>query len=433
MILQDYVRIVRRGAWLLVALVVVGAAAGFAFAATATPTYFTRATVMVSATGDTTPGGLSQASSFAVQRTPTYAGLAQTSVVLEKAVAQLGDGTTLTQLAEAVNVSARADSALIDVDAEAPSAAAAANRANAVAAALQEEAPSLDAPGGGAEGAVVLSTVQAAQVPLRADSPRPRNDVISGAVVGLALGVLVLALRHALDDRIRSAADVPRSRSLRVLSVLPRGRRGRQDEERSEALRRLRSVLAAASPGGAARGSVVVVSAVSSSSAKDADEAAVGLAQALVETGASVLVVDLTAPSRPLGVRGSRRTAAGSAPTPPRTDLASLAGEGSDIAWLVPEALGTTPAQLVGTEGGRAVLDEQTGGYEHRVLLCPPALERSEASVVGARATATLLVADAGRTTRSELQRAAGGLTAAGVPTVGVVLVGARLDEAWAG
>jgi len=146
-----------------------------------------------------------------------------------------------------------------------------------------------------------------------------------------------------------------------------------------------------------------------------------------------VLVVDLTAPSRPLGVRGSRRTAAGSAPTPPRTDLASLAGEGSDIAWLVPEALGTTPAQLVGTEGGRAALDEQTGGYEHRVLLCPPALERSEASVVGARATATLLVADAGRTTRSELQRAAGGLTAAGVPTVGVVLVGARLDEAWAG
>ena len=101
MILQDYVRIVRRGAWLLVALVVVGAAAGFAFAATATPTYFTRATVMVSATGDTTPGGLAQASSFAVQRTPTYAGLGQTSVVLESAVAQLGDGTTLAQLAEA--------------------------------------------------------------------------------------------------------------------------------------------------------------------------------------------------------------------------------------------------------------------------------------------------------------------------------------------
>lgn len=430
MILQDYVRIARRGAWLLVALVVVGAAAGFAFAATATPTYFTRATVLVSATGDTTPGGLAQASSFAVQRTPTYAGLAQTSVVLERAVAQLGDGTTLTQLAEAVNVTARPDSALIDVDAEAPSAAAAANRANAVAAALQDEAPALDAPSGSAVGAVVLSTVQAAQVPLVADSPRPRNDVISGAVVGLALGVLLLALRHALDDRIRSAADVPRSRSLRVLSVLPRGRRGRQDEERSEALRRLRSVLGAGSSGS---GSVVVVSAVSSASAKDADEAAVGLAQALSETGSSVLVVDLTAPSRPLGVRGSRRTPGTSAPTPPRTDLASLAGEASDIAWLVPEALGTTPAQLVGTESGRAVLDEQTGGYEHRVLLCPPALERSEASVVGARATATLLVADAGRTTRSELQRAAGGLTAAGVPTVGVVLVGARLDEAWAG
>lgn len=418
MILQDYVRLARRGAWLLVALIMLGAAGGLGVAALTTPTYFSRATVVVSASGDSSPGDLAQVSSFGVQRAPTYAGLAASSTVLERAASALGGGLTAQRLAEAVNVTVRTDTALIDIDADASTGQDAAARANAVADALQQVAPSVDG------SAVVITPTQVAQVPEVADSPRPRNDVLSGAVVGLALGVIALALWQALDDKIRAAADVPRSRSLRVVSVLPYGRRGRQDEERSEGLRRLRAVLTAG-PGGDR--SVVAVAGVSSSSEKDAEEVAVGLAQALSETGASVLVIDLTAPSRPLGARGDAVAGAR-----PGGQLPVMAGEVDDVSWLVPENLGTTPAALVGTADGRAALDQLTGGYDHRVLLCPPALERSEISVVAARATATLLVADAGRTSRSGLQRAAGSLTAAGTPTVGVVLVGARTDEAWA-
>jgi polysaccharide biosynthesis transport protein len=418
LILQDYVRLLRRGAWLLAAMVMLGAAGGLGVAALTEPTYFSRATVVVSAGGDSTPGDLAQVSSFGVQRAPTYAGVAGSSTVLDPAAAALGGGLTAQDLAEAVNVTVRTDTALIDIDAEAPTGEDAAARANAVATALARVAPSVDG------SSVVITPTQVAQVPEVADSPRPRNDLIAGAVVGLALGVIALAFWQALDDKIRAAADVPRSRSLRVVSVLPYGRRGKQDEVRSEGLRRLRAVLTAG-PGGDR--SVVAVASVSSSSEKDAEEVAVGLAQALSETGASVLVIDLTAPSRPLGARGE-----GSIAGRPSGQLPVLAGEVDDVSWLVPENLGTTPAALVGTADGRAALDQLTGGYDHRVLLCPPALDRSEISVVAGRATATLLVADAGRTSRSGLQRAAGSLTSAGVATVSVVLVGGRTDEALA-
>ena len=255
---------------------------------------------------------------------------------------------------------------------------------------------------------LVLEIVTPATLPDEAESPRPRNNTFFGAVIGLALGVGAVVVVHSLDDRIRRVSDLPRSSHLATVTSLPtprtRGpRSSRAGDVRLESFRHLRANLQF---GTRASGLMAVAGVTSASSA---EEVGSQLAAVLGEIDLNVLLVD--ADLRP---RAGRRDAgpAPSAPPPGVADVlagaatveAVLRPSGTKAVWSIPAGTVTpTSAQQVSTPAMREMLLSLAERFDFVLVVCPPVVERSEASVIAALSRSTLLVVESGATTRSEL------------------------------
>lgn len=420
MTLSDYLLLFRRGWFVVLLFAVLGGVAAAALDSLSTPTYASRASVVVTVATDGSTGSLVSAGAFAVSRANTYAALATTDGVLDRAALVTGDDPRV--LAGSVAAAAQEQTALIDITAYGSSAASAAARAEAVAEELTVQAQQLDTqyPGG----PVTLSVVSRAQEPGAPTSPGAANNAVIGVVVGLALGVAAVVVGHSLDDRIRSAADVPRQARFASVTSLPVARRGEPSDgasdDRVEAVRRLRSTVDVVTSGGA----VLAVAGASSSSGAAA--VVRQLAQAIAEVGYRVVVVDvdLRSPASTAGPGlGEVLTA--------RLPVSQVLTSGTDPGvYEVPRGgADASAAQLLGTPAMHGALDELTREHSFVILSCPPVRERAETAVLAAQSTAVLLVADAGSTRRRELLHAVELLSGLGVKNINLVLDRVRRSD----
>lgn len=409
MILHDYVRLLRRGWWVIVLCALIGAGAGAALAHSTTPTYTSQASVYVSLSGNGTPNDLQTGNVFGLQRAPTYAHLAVSSAVLDRAAAALADGTTADDLRGSVTASAYDNSAMVVIAGTGSSAVAVADRVNAVASALTAEAPLLDAPT--RTSPVQLTVVDTAQVPSSPVSPKTRNDILVGLAAGLVLGVAVIVIADALDTRIRTLAGIPRSAALATLTSIPTGRARRpgarsSSDARLESIRNLRANLQF----GTQAGRVIAVAAVTSAS--DAAGVARQLGTALAEIGAHVVVADLDL--RPRDSRRRRHRREGDPDR--RVGVADVLNGGSTIDEALAGASDTGPqvsvlpagivdaasAQRLSTPAMIKLLDTLKARFDYVLLACPPLVDRSESAVAAALADSCLLIVESGATKRSE-------------------------------
>src|SRR5699024_6964993 len=131
------------------------------------------------------------------------------------------------ELAEQVNISAPADSTLLNItvtDENPELAAQIANELGAQLKSLVEE--DLESPQDGEESSPVdVNTVQAANVPTTPVSPRLELNLVLGLLLGFAVGVGVAVLRHVLDTRLRSGGDMGEIIDAPMLGRIPGGRR----------------------------------------------------------------------------------------------------------------------------------------------------------------------------------------------------------------
>ncbi|MHB8452713.1 MAG: hypothetical protein ACYDAQ_20005, partial [Mycobacteriales bacterium] len=128
---------------------------------------------------------------------------------------------------------------------------------------------------------VINSAVLATKV-----SPRPSRDLVVGFASGLFFGLILMAAREALDDRVRVPAQVEEAFGTAVVDLRPGRRRAGVD---------LREVVAALDEARAPRGASVV--AVLSPLPGDGRSMFAGeLASALAARGERVVVVDLAEP-----------------------------------------------------------------------------------------------------------------------------------------
>ncbi|CCH85938.1 Lipopolysaccharide biosynthesis protein [Modestobacter italicus] len=426
MILHDYLRVLRRGWWVVVLLTLLGAGAAIAASFATTPAYYARATVVVATVGDASPGDLQQGNVFAMQRTPTYADLATTATVLDRAAATLGAGTDTEDLRRSVTSVARPETAIIDIEASGSDAALVAERANAVAEALTVEAQVLDAPG--VASPVQLTVVEPAAQPEVATTPRPRNNLLIGIVVGLVLGLAIVVVADALDTRIRTFADLPRSPALATLTSIPTGRARRArgvsaSDARVESFRNLRANLQF---GTQARG-VIAVAGVTSAS--DAQGVARQLAAALGEIGSTVVIADVD-----LRSSGSRHRDRKNDATELRPGVADVLNGTSSVDEVISVAsadhvyeltTGTvdpSSAQRLSTSAMRDMLDDLSARFDYVILSCPPLVERSESAVAAALAGNSLVVVESGATKRSEFLFALELLAGVRVTSISVAL-----------
>lgn len=442
--LHLYLRLLRSGAWIIVFLVLLGSAAGAAGAYLTPPTYGAQATVYVRIEGATSAGELQAGNVYVQQKLQTLASLASTRAVLKTAAESLGEGTTVDALQGAVVPSAVADSGIITLSGSGSNPRQVAERTNAVGAALVEFIAASDeqpVPTSGSNRTassqleVAASIAQPATVPIVAVAPQPRYAVFAGVVVGLALALALIVLRYALDTRIHRLTDLPTDRTLVARTSIPpspgRFTRKSNDEVQLESFRALRATLQF----GSDLGRSIAVAPVGHEG--DARWVAVELCRVFAETGQKVLLVD--ADLRPVAEerRGDsevrRRPVPGLAQILSRTvatdeALTTLATEGGAL-FSIPAGVTTDrSSQLLSTPAMQETLASLEQSYSAVVLICPPLVERADATVVAALASSTLVVVRGASTKRAQLRFALGLLAGVHARSVSVVLENAQVS-----
>lgn len=274
-----------------------------------------------------------------------------------------------------------------------------------------------------------ISIVDRAEVPMAPSHPRPLMNLLLAGFGGIFLGVASAFVLEALDQAIRMPSDVEDRLALPMLGTIPTLTKGVEPKEAladsrsslSEAYQSLRSSLQFSTAGGFPKS--LLVTSPGPGSGKSTTSYAV--AQYVARLGFRVLLVDadLRDPTQHtlLGI-------------PNRIGLTNLL-TGAAI-WK--EAIQHTtvrnlfvvtsgppppnPAELLGGARLRGLIAEASAVFDMVICDGPPIMSLADAPMIGADMVGTLVVIQANRTSKSQLEAALRRMSVAGARILGGVL-----------
>lgn len=428
--LTELVRIVRRR-WLSLALCMLGClAASSALTLMITPRYTASTQVVFAVEGGQSVTDLAQGSNFAERQMTTYAQVATSPLVLDAVIAKLDLHTTAAGLAGTVSASVLTNTVILQVSATDTDPQQAAATANAIGSELSSVVVQLSPEQKTGAQSVRATTLANAVPPASPSSPHVFRNVLLGLVLGLLLGLATAILRHVLDTKVRSEADVRALTDSSILGVIafddgvPSHPVILREDPRSaaaEAVRRLRTNLQFIGVAQQTQ-SLVITSSVPG---EGKSTTAINLAVSLADAGSRVLLVDadLRRPSiaEYLGLEG-------------RVGLTTvLIGKASveDVVqpWsdssldILPAGqIPPNPSELLGSPAMRALLDQLTSTYDMVLIDSPPVLPVTDAAVLGRQVGGALLVAGMDRIHRPQLRETLESLDTAGCQVLGLVM-----------
>ena len=419
-----------RRRWIaIVALALLGGILGYAGAATERPTYSASSSVFVSTPNGDNTSDLLQGQTFTQNLVQSYAQLATMPIVLDPVISSLGLNETAQTLSKSVSADNPLNTVIINVTATNPSPARAAAIADAVAYSLGNTASKLAPKGATGAASIRMSVTSPAQVPLQPIAPKKQLSGITGLLIGLAIGILYALLRHFLDTRVRTEADVQRASEAVVLGSIARKRRGdttaiamlsSSHGLMAEGYRRVRTNLEFAEVDRRLQ-SVSVTSAIPG---EGKSVFSINLGLAMAERGGKVLIIDgdLRKPSlaeycRLEGAVGLTTVLAGKVAlteaVQPLTDLVDVLTSG-----VIPP----NPSQLLGSSAMRQVMASAGSLYDFVVVDTPPLLPAADALAMSHLTDGTIVMALYNSTRRNQLARALNGLKAVNARVLGVVI-----------
>lgn len=385
-------------------LVAVAAAAALTLAQA--PVYRSTAVVVVepAATAADNSVGPNMATEEAV--VTSYAVLSKAARVLDVTVPSLQQG---------VSVSAPGTTSLLHITFSGPHPGGAQERAQAIAKAyVSYRTPTTAARS--TTTAPTASLVTPATLPLPS-SPDYAINLGAALIVGLALGIGSAALRDYLDDRVRGPLDVEAQTDAPVLAVIPafrlgqRGRSGRlvmvtrPDSVAAEAYRGLRTRVVQAA---AARDAKTLL--VTSPAWEDRSTVAANLSAALAQRGSAVVLEcgarrwsnlrELLAPDN--SGSGPDAAPAGLASLPQALQPTAVPG----LRLLPPGVISVDPDGQPQDPGWRAAQSALKDDADFVVIEAPPMLAAPEFSPYTEVADMIIIVANARRSTRTQLRLA---------------------------
>ena len=424
--LSGYLAVVRRWWWLLIAGAAIAGLAAFLVTRTMTPTYSASATLLVDLTQQ--PGTVVYNDILASERlTKTYRELITQRPVLEGVLSK-GEFPELTvaDLRKQLDVSITRETQLLKVSATDEDPDQAARLANAVATTFVAQQNLLSVTRSG-----TVSIVESAERLNSPVSPNLRLNVLLAVAVGFMLaGGLALVLEY-LDDTVKTPDDVRAVAGLPILGEVGRWRsrkneihlvkRGVRAAER-EAYGMLRTNVRFSTLGKSMQ--VLLITSANASEGKSTTAA--NLAAAVAETGKKVALVDadLRRPSlhRAFGLENhTGLTTALLKDTPALGDVFRPAPYAS-LLLMTSGPLPPNPAELLDWEGFDILLERLKRDVDLVVLDSPPVLAVADARILAAKADATILVIDSGRTRAGAVRKALQALTTANATVLGVVL-----------
>jgi capsular exopolysaccharide synthesis family protein len=303
------------------------------------------------------------------------------------------------------------------------------NSATGQIAILQQQLTQLTPP----ERLEVGQVVEHSEVPTSPFSPNHVLNGLLGLFAGLGLGIATVFLRERLDDRLKGKADLEERVEAPVLAVvpqLPHWRRGKQtmlislDQPKSaasEAYRTLRTgVLFAA---GQRSIKTILVTSAQAGEGKTATTANLGVVLAQANKRVIIVSADLRKPriSRFFGLHnrpGLTEVFRGQAALRDALHNPKI----KNLRVLASGAIPANPAELLGSDMMKNVLEELRGAADFILIDGPPVLALADAITLAPLADGVLFIADAENTSRSAVSHARAQLDQVNARVIGTVL-----------
>ncbi len=190
--IRDYLKVVRRGWWIILSVTVVVAGLTALYTYTRTPLYESHAKVFVSLQSTASVQDLVLGNTFTQQAVQGYAVVAVTPIVLDAVRDKLGLKTSSSELASRIDASAPLQSNVLTISVRDESPAGAMAIANAVSARLSDVAAELSTTQTGISPVKItlIEPATASQTPV---TPKVSLYLLLGTVAGLVLGFAVAA------------------------------------------------------------------------------------------------------------------------------------------------------------------------------------------------------------------------------------------------
>ena len=430
--IRDYIRVLRTRWRLLVACVLLGVAVA-AVASSLTPRiYEANAELFVSTTQSTDDSGstLNQGGQFAQNRVKSYAQIVNSPAVTGPVVRDLGLSMSGSQLSGLISAVAPLNTVLIDVSVRDGSPQQAQRIVNAVAVQFTQVVGQLETPTDGGAPNVKVSVVKPSDVPGGPVAPRTRLNLGLGLLVGLAFGVGAGVLRETLDTTIKNPVEVQDLLGVSTLGVIAfdAGAAQRplivQDDPRStraEAFRQLRTNLQFVDVDSPPR-SIAITSALPQDGKSTT---ACNLAIALAQSGLRIALVetDLRRPrlAEYLGLEGAVGLTDVLVGRAGLEDVLQHWGT-DDLVVLPSGPTPPNPSELLGSQHMQTLLTALESRFDLVLLDATPLLPVTDAAIVAAQASGTIVILRVAKTTRDQASRAVDLLRRVDARIYGVVL-----------
>jgi capsular exopolysaccharide synthesis family protein len=431
--LRDYLRIIRKRAWLIALAGLLCPAAALVSSEATTPVY--RATAKLLVVAKTDPGG-GTASAYegtllSQQLVKSFAQILESRATAEAALRLDPQPFTPRQLQALVRAEPVPDTLLIDLTIEDTDPARAKRLTNSVARAFMTTVPEIQS-----GSALRVSLVEPALRPIAPIRPRTKLNVALGLLVGLMLGLGLAFLREFLDRSLKAPEELEIAAGAPVVGAIPPFKAHKQpipvaEQPRTavaEAFRKLRTNFAFL---GVDRENVCCV--VTSPSASDGKSTiAANLAIALAQAGQRVAVVDADLRKPTLHRLFDLPQRVGTT-----TVLLDQAGVHDAVQNLGPNMpavltsgqLPPNPSELLGSHRMEELVAQLRAAYEVVLMDCAPLLPVTDPMVVSRFADGLLLVTRARTTTRDQVQAARAVCARAGARVFGAVLNATPVTE----
>ncbi|MDK1360184.1 polysaccharide biosynthesis tyrosine autokinase [Arthrobacter sp. zg-Y1219] len=427
--ISDYLRALRRSWISAVCCVLLGLLTAGLFATLSAPAYTSKTQLFVSIQNSGSVQELQQGNNFSQARVKSYIQTVRTPAVLQPVVDALALDMTPEALAKNVIASADLDTVLITISFTDESPVQAAAVANAIADSLIATIETLERPAEGGVSPVKLSVVTPANAPAFPSAPNTRLYLAIGFLGGVAAAFVFVALRTALDTRVRGEADLLRVTQAAILGGLafdpdavktPLITHTSPQSARAESFRQIRTNLQFANV--SQESSAVLIT--SSLPGEGKSTTATNLAIALAQAGQSVCLVDADL-RRPrvheyLGLeRNAGLTTAliGSAEV---KDVLQPWGE-DNLHVLTSGQIPPNPSELLGSRAMKLLLSQLEDQFDAVIIDAPPLLPVTDASVLAQVVGGVILVVGSSKVRVQDVQKAMSSLSMVEARLLGTV------------
>jgi len=429
--LQQYLQTFRKY-WrsiLTVLAACVGAALVFTFLQT--PKYSSTSSALIAVDTAASAGELSSGALYAERQVSSFVALADSALVLDPVIDELGLNVTPQTLRSRVSVSAPAGTSIVDVTVTDANAERAAKIANAITESLRNVTSDVVPTGPDGEEIVTVTVVEPATESSRPVSPRPVVNIALGLIAGVVIGLGQALVRRLLDSRIRTRDDLEELTDVPVLASVVHHTGSDRAKDGSvpargtawaieESYRKLRTAVGFVALGGERRSSIVVTSSVQG---EGKTETATNLARVLAETGARVLLVDADMRRPQVGARLGLDDELGlSDVLTGRADLNDVLLSLDDLSVLTAGTVPPNPSELLGSEAMAELLALVEAHFEFVILDAPPLLPVTDAAILSHQSGGAVVVARSGVARQNQLTEALSILEGADASVYGVVL-----------